>query len=208
MKLQISFDTPDLNKSLDIAQQVIEYVDILEIGSPLIAAHGIKALETFRDAFPEKKLLVDAKIIDHEKELVPLFAHAGADWISVMAGSPKQAVHQACSIASDLHKKIILDLLDTPSPGHIALEAKNIGAHALLFHQPYAQQESLVFLDLWEMVRSNTTLPIFVSAHITRKNIDEIIAIKPETIVIGHSITQAQNPAQEAAFFYEHIQKY
>ena len=65
MKLQISFDFTDLNRALEIAAQIHDYADILEIGTLLVYANGITAVEQFRKAFPEKVLLTDTKIIDH-----------------------------------------------------------------------------------------------------------------------------------------------
>ena len=50
-------------------------------------------------------------------------------------------------------------------------------------------------------------MPIFVSAKITRNTIHEVMNIKPDGLVIGKSITDTDNPAEEAKFFYELISK-
>ncbi|UNE35419.1 orotidine 5'-phosphate decarboxylase [Vermiphilus pyriformis] len=205
MKLQIAFDITDLERALDIAHKVSEYTNIIEIGTPLLYTHGIKAVEKFRNAFPKKALLADTKIIDRSKETITAFAHAGADWMTVMAGTSKNVIHTACTVASSLNKKIMLDLLDAGSLGQSAMEAKNLGVDALLFHEPYDEQESLLLLDKWEMVRGNTTLPIFVSAKIKRETINSIISIHPDGIVIGRAIVEADNPVQEAEYFYNLI---
>ena len=201
MKLQISFDTMDLEKALDIASQVKTEADILEVGTSLIYTHGLKAVERFKDAFPEKVILADCKLVDRGREIVSLFAQSGADWITVMAGTSKQIIHSACATANNLNVKIMLDLLDSDSPAQSALEAKNIGADALLFHQPYNKKDSLTFIDTWQMITGNSSLPIYISAKITRDTINYIIPLKPSGIVIGKSITESENPAQEAQFF-------
>jgi 3-keto-L-gulonate-6-phosphate decarboxylase len=203
MKLQISFETTDLQKALTIASEIADYADIFEIGTLLIYTHGLKALEQFREQFPRKTLLTDSKIIDQAKESVTCFAHAGTDWVTVMAGTSSAVIHAACTAANNLNKKVMLDLLDSSSLGQSAMEAKNLGVDALLFHQPYGEQDALIFLDKWEMVKGNTTLPIYVSANIKRENVQDIIAIKPHGIVIGRSITDASNPVEEAQFFAE-----
>ena len=203
MKLQISFDLTDLEKALTIAQQVHEFADILEIGTLLIYAHGINVLEKFRQTFANATLFSDTKIVDRAKESAALFAKARSNWISVMAGTNKNVIHGACSTAHELGTKVMLDLLDAAEYGQSALEAKNLGVDALLLHEPYDVESPLAFLDKWELVRSNTELPIYISANINRKNIEDILKVKPDGIILGTTITEAQNPREEAQFFYD-----
>jgi len=207
MKLQISFDLLDLDKALSIGSEVAQYADIIEIGTILIYHHGIQAVKRFKDAFPEKTLLVDTKIVDRGKEIVELFADAGAHWVTVMAGTSANVIHATTTAAHQADMKVMLDLIDASSIGQSALEAKNLGANALLFHQPYNDHESLVFLDKWDMIKGNTTLPIFVSAKINRNNVDKIVALRPDAVVIGLSITEAQDSASEAQYFAELVKK-
>ena len=205
MKLQISFDLIDLQKALQVAAHVAPHCDILEVGTLLIYHHGLDAIRQFKEQFQEKTILADSKIIDRGKQAATLLAQANPDWITVMAGTSKNVIHATCTAAHNKGKKVMIDLLDSKSVGQSAMEAKNLGADALLFHEPYDEEHSLVFLDKWDMVHGNTDLPIFISAKITRDNIDEILRVKPAGIIIGNSITQAQDPAKEAAFFYQLI---
>lgn len=203
MKIQIAFDITDLSKAIELAKQVNESVDIFEIGTLLLYQHGIQAIEAFRGAFPKKIILVDSKIVDRPKELITTLARAGADWVTVMAGANKDTIHLAASTANQLNCKIMLDTADSSSLGQTALEAKNLGAQALLFHQPYDEKDALLFLDKWDMVRGNSGLPIFVAAKITRDTIDKILSIKPDGIILGRSVLEAENPAAEAQFYAE-----
>lgn len=203
MKLQISFDGLDIEQNLEIARQVAEYSDIIEIGTLPIFKYGTRIIERFRQEFPKKILFADTKIVDRGRDVATLFSQAGADWISVVAGTSREVIHGACSKAHDLGKKILLDLIDASAPGQEALEAKSLGVDALLFHQPYDKGDSLSFLEQWEMVRGNTSLPIFVSALIDRETIDQIIAIKPDGIIVGKAILESDDPVAEAKFFYE-----
>jgi 3-hexulose-6-phosphate synthase len=203
MKLQISFDMTNLDRALEIAGLVHEYADILEIGTLLIYANGIEAVKQFRETFPDKILLTDTKIVDRGKESIALFVKAETDWVTVMAGTNKNVIHASCSAAHERNKKVLLDMIDSKEIGQSALEAKNLGADALLVHQPYDEvEEPLEFLDKWEMVRGNTDLPIFISTRIGRDNIEAILNIKPDGIIVGHTITEAQDPREEAKFFY------
>ena len=203
MKLQISFDMTDLENALSIAQEIQEYADILDIGSLLLFAHGIAALDQFRELFPQKTIGSDTKIVDRGKDSAQLFSKAHSDWITVMAGTNKNVIHAACTAAHENGTKVMLDLIDSCESGQSALEAKNLGVDALLVHQPYDVEEPLVFLDKWELIRGNTDLPIFISTRIKRDNIEDIIRVNPDGIILGRTITEADDPKEEAKFFYE-----
>jgi len=201
MKLQIAFDMSNIEKALEIATQVAEYADIFEVGTLLLYSHGVKAVKLFKEQFPRKQILADAKIIDRGKEAIALFADAGADWVTVMAGTGKDVIHAACAAAHQAKIQVMLDLVDASSLGQSALEAKNLGADALLFHQAFDEKESVQFLDKWEMVKGNTQLPVFVSAKITRDTINYFLSLKSDGLIIGKSITDASDPVQEAQYF-------
>ncbi len=203
MKLQISFDSLDIEQNLEVARQVAQYSDILEIGTLPIFKYGVEIVKRFRQEFPNKILFADTKIVDRGRDVASVFSLAGADWISVVAGTSREVIHGVCSKGHDLGKKVILDLIDAGTPAQEALEAQSLGVDALLFHQPYDKGESLLFLDQWEIVRGNTTLPIFVSAKINRETIEQIIAIKPDGIVVGKAIMESDDPVAEAKFFYD-----
>lgn len=202
MKLQIAFDLTDLDKAVAIAINVAPYASMLEVGSLLIFKNGVKAIEKFRETFPEKTIVADVKIVDRGKQAVTTIAQAGADWITVMAGTSKDVIHSVCATAHDLNKHVMLDLLDACSLGQSALEAKSLGIDALLFHKPY-EDDSLLFLDKWEMIKGNSNLPIFIAGKINRDIAERIKSINPDGLIIGKAITEASNPEDEAKFFYE-----
>jgi 3-hexulose-6-phosphate synthase len=201
MKLQIAFDLIDLDKARTIALEVYDYADIIEVGSLLIYRYGDQAVRTFKELFPHKTILADSKIADRGKEAATIFCQAGADWITVLSGTGRSVIHAVTTTAHEYGKKVMLDLIDASSLGQSALEAKSLGVDALLFHRPAGSDEQLTFIDRWDMVKGNTTLPIFLSAAITPDNSSEIIAVKPSGIVVGTAITHADQPAEVAAYF-------
>ena len=202
MKLQISFDLPSLEQALAIAHVVEPYCDQFEIGSLTLYTFGAAAISAFRKEFPSKLLVADAKIIDRSAEITELLAHAGADWITIMGGTNKHVLHTAARAAQQHNVKLMIDLIDAASPGQIAMDAQTIGAHAIIVHKPHDEIDSTAFLDQWDLVRGNTQLPLFIAASITRTNIAPILALKPDGVIIGSAISQAENPAQEAEYFY------
>ena len=207
MKLQIAFDIPDLESCLKIAKQVEPFCDRFEIGSVLLYKYGIESIKQFRAAFPHKELLAETQIVKKGKDITILCLDAGADLVTVMAGANKQVIHTVCANTGS-RKKVMLDLADTLQLGEASMEAKTLGIDAILFNQPYDNKpESITIFDQWEIVRGNTKLPIFISSSINRATIQNILSLRPDGIVIGKAIIEQENPAAEAEFFYNLINR-
>lgn len=202
MKLQISFDFTNVEQAIEVANRVADQCDIIEVDTMLLQACGVEAVRRMRQAFEKKTLLVDTKLIDCAESILPILAQAGADWVTVLAGSSQNAIRSLCKEAQKHNVKVLLDLIDASSKEQSAMEAKSLGAHALLFHHTYDTDSSLIFLDKWQMIKENASLPIFISAHINRNNFEQIVSLKPAGVVIGKSITRADDPALEAEYFY------
>ncbi len=208
MKLQIAFDVLDLEKCLDIARSVEIYADSFEIRSSLLLKHGVHIIEQFKTTFPNKELFVETQIVSHAQDIVPMCIKAGADWISVMAGTTQEMIHGVSILASQKNKFVTVDLLDANSIGQAAMNAKKLGADALLYHNVYDHQDEASFaMEEWDDLRGNTNLPIYITSNIDRNNINFIISLNPDVIVIGKTITTMINPAEEAEFYFNAIHK-
>jgi 3-keto-L-gulonate-6-phosphate decarboxylase len=208
MKLQITFNSADLEQSLTIAKQVCHLADQIEVGSLLLGRYGLTAIQRFRAELPHSKLIANSKIVEFGKDSAKMNLEAGADWITVLAGANPEIIHAACTTTHDLGKKVMLDLIDAQSQGQSALEAKSLGVDALLLHQPYDNFDPTALFDQWDLVRGNTDLPIYISAKINRDTISSILDFNPDGLAIGKAITFAQDPVTEAEFFQKLLRTY
>jgi 3-hexulose-6-phosphate synthase len=82
-QLQLALDG-DLASSLAILAQVHPYVDIVEVGTPLIYREGVHALRHIRAHAPAAMLLADLKIMDAGDEEAGIGFVAGAQIVTVM----------------------------------------------------------------------------------------------------------------------------
>ena len=203
MKLLVAFNLLDLETALSIARSIEKQVDLFTVGPLLLYKYGVTAVERFKEAIPNVPLLVEAQLIERPQETVELFSDAGVQWISVMAGAGQKVITTACSTARDKGTKIIIDLADASSVGQSALDAKRFGASALSFHKPSIDDSRVPFIDRWHMVKGNTELPVFISAHISRENVGEILELESSGIIIGTSIVTKENPLEETIYFSE-----
>jgi len=201
MKFQISFDFTDLEKALEVAQKVAPFVDILEVGTILIYKSGVTAVERFKDKFPDKIIFADAKIVDRPREAVEIFSQAGADYISVLAGTNNDIIRTAAQTAHSNKSKVALNLVDAYSPGQSVMDAKTLGVDLILCHKPIAPNRLNDSLADWQYVRGNTSLPLFIAGGINKTNISKVLELKPQGIALGSVITDADDPAKEAEYF-------
>ena len=206
MKLQIAFDVLDLDQCLQIAQSIEKYADSFEIRSSLLLKYGVVCIEQFKLAFPNKELFVETQIVSHPQDIVPMCIKAGADWVSVMAGTTQQIIHGVTTFASQKKKYVTVDLLDANSIGQAAMDAQRLGADALLYHNIYDNHDEAQFaMEEWDDLRGNTNLPIYITSNIDRNNIHFIISLAPDVISIGKTIVQSADPVQESEFYYNAI---
>jgi len=201
MKLQISYNLTNLSQALEIAKKTATYADIIEIGTPLILAEGAKVIEIFKNTFPTKEILADVKLVDRITEVIPLLSKAGATYITVLYGTSNKVIQKASSIAHKYDTKIMLDLLDEETMAQAAREAESLNVDYILFHYPHEVSELFANIDQWEIVRGNTSLPIFVSGRISKEQIKKIKQLKPQGIIIGEAITNAKDPEAAAKYF-------
>ncbi len=198
MKLQVAFDITDIEKALHTADTIAKYVDIFEIGTILLYAQGVCAITRFKDRYPDQSILADAKIVDRGHETAKLLANFGADWITVISGAHTNVIHAVCATAHEFGKKVMLDLLGAANTvGQSALEAKGLGIDAILFHDIGQQTDTTAILDTWELVKSNSALPLFFAGPVTRTTVPDIIALKPDGIVLSSSLFEGPAGEQE-----------
>ena len=63
-KLQIALDDVTLEAALELLEQVQDYVDIVETGTPFIMEYGTLGVREIRKRFPKLEILFDGKIMD------------------------------------------------------------------------------------------------------------------------------------------------
>lgn len=201
MKLHFTYNLPDLTQALKIAQQTAEFADIIGVGSLLLFKEGVRAIQSFKSAFPSKEIFAEARVSEKPDEVIAMMAQAGASYISVSEATFTSCIKKAAEAAKRHDINISLDLLGAPSLGQLAMDAKTLGVHSLIVHRAPNPEEAAEHASEWRDVRDNTKLPIFVTGKIDESNFKEIVDLKPYCIMIGAAITKADNPAKAAHFF-------
>ena len=98
--LQIALDSLSLEKAVSDAKNAKSLVDIIEVGTILACAEGMKAVKTLRALHPDHILVCDLKTTDGGAILAKMAFDAGADWLTVSAAA-HPATKAACKKVAD-----------------------------------------------------------------------------------------------------------
>ena len=97
MLLQYAIDSLTLEQGMAIAEKIRDYVDIIELGEGMIQRYSLSAITKMKQAFPEKKILADLKIMDAGYNYAMDAYEVGADIVT------------ACIVATEGTAKGLID---------------------------------------------------------------------------------------------------
>ena len=214
VRLQVALDYENLADALKIAEQVAPYVDIMEVGTPLIKAEGIGAVKAIKKAHPDKALCADLKTADAGYLEVHMAARASADIVTVLADAYNETLIGALQAAHEFGIEVMADLIVSRIPVSrladiIGLEYKGTEIHYALVHSGLdrraARRSPLSELDQVSRLRGHPCLA--VAGGIRVADLPNILAYPVEIVIAGGGITKAKSPSRAAKAFQTEIRK-
>ncbi|UVJ39992.1 3-hexulose-6-phosphate synthase [Arthrobacter sp. CJ23] len=199
MKLQVAMDVLTVDAALELAGKVAEYVDIIELGTPLVKNAGLSAVTAVKNAHPDKIVFADMKTMDAGELEAEIAFSAGADLVSVLGSADDSTIAGAVKAAKAHNKGIVVDLIGVQDKVTRAKEARALGAKFIEFHAGLDEQAKPGYnleglLNAGEAAR----VPFSVAGGV---NIDTINAVQragADVAVVGGSIYSAADPALAA----------
>ena len=79
MELQLAIDLLNKEEAAELAKKVEEYVDIVEIGTPIVINEGLPAVQHLNENISNAKVLADLKVMDAADYEVSQAVKLGAD---------------------------------------------------------------------------------------------------------------------------------
>ncbi len=229
MLLQVTLDTPRIDDCAELVEQLHEYVDIVEVGNPLIIETGLQLVSDLREEFSQLSICADAKIVNSGHYIASHCFDRGASVVTVMGVAADQTIEGAVAAANLMGGAIMADLTGVIDIATRARELEELGVRYLCAHTGYEDRQlasnplsdarpgiARAFFSVLgydnplrelDLIHANTTGRAMsaVVGRISVDNIAEVVSHNPDVVLVGRAIVGAINPAQAAADLREHF---
>ena len=198
MKLQLAIDLLD-QKTAKLAQEVEEFIDIVEIGTPIVINEGLSAVEHMSKSVTNTQVLADLKIMDAASYEVSQAVKFGADIITILGVSEDLSIKSAIE-AHNHGKELLVDMIAVQNLEQRAAELDKMGADYIAVHTGYDLQAKgvspLESLRTVKSVISNSK--VAVAGGIKPDTIKSVAVEQPDLIIVGGGIANADDPKAAA----------
>lgn len=200
MKLQIALDEVTIEQGLLLCEKVREHIDIIEIGTPFLVREGLHAVRAFRERFPEKEILADAKIMDAGEWEAKMCFDAGADYVTVLAVTDLLTIKECVKTAKEYGKQIVADMICVYNPQRRIEELEAAGITNIAVHTGIDQQTAgrTPLQDLKQVKAYAKQSVVSVAGGIGPDTVERYRQAGADIVIVGGGIAHAQEPAEAA----------
>jgi len=198
-KLQVAIDLLTTEAALELAHKVAPYVDIIELGTPLIKAEGLRVVTAMKEAFPDKLVFADMKTADTGALEAEMAFKAGADLVTVMGTVDDATIKGAVEAAKKYGRKVVVDTIGVKNRVQRAQEVTAFGVAFVELHAGLDEQ-ALPGYSVQTLISEGieAKVPFSVAGGVNINTIKDVVAAGAEVAVAGGAIYGAENPAAAA----------
>ncbi|MDF2645968.1 MAG: 3-hexulose-6-phosphate synthase [Paenibacillus sp.] len=201
MELQLALDLVDIPQAKKLVKEVEAYIDIVEIGTPVVINEGLRAVKEIKEAFPKLRVLADLKIMDAAGYEVMKASEAGADIVTVLGASEDMTIKGAVEEARKQGKQILVDMISVKNLEQRAQEIDALGVDYICVHTGYDLQAvgKNSFEDLLTIKRVVKQAKTAIAGGIKLSTLPEVIKANPDLVIVGGGITGQEDQQAAAA---------
>lgn len=210
MELQVALDCKDVSKALEVLEQIYPYIDIAELGTPLMYNEGTRAVREIKKRYPTLKVLADMKLLDGGYDISKIAYEEGADIVTVAGVTNDSVVAGVVKAAKEFGGQCFLDLISVDDIEKRAKEAEELGVDCVGVHTSHDLIEGENQAPMKELLRIKSVLTktkTSISGGIKASFIDEIVSLEPDVIIVGSGIMEVEDQRAAAEKIYRAIHK-
>ena len=193
-------DVLTTDDALALAGKVAPHVDIIELGTPLIKAEGLRAVTAIKQAHPDKIVFADLKTMDAGELEADIAFSAGADLVTVLGTAGDSTIAGAVKAATKHNKGIVVDLIGVADKVTRAREVIALGAVFVEMHAGLDEQAEEGFtLETLLEAGSTAQVPFSLAGGVSVATIAAVQKAGADVAVAGGAIYGADDPAAAAA---------
>jgi 3-hexulose-6-phosphate synthase len=198
-KLQVAVDLLTTADALALTNKVAPYVDIIELGTPLIKNAGLSVVSAIKAAHPHLEVFADLKTADAGFLEADLAFAAGADLVTVLGSAGDATIMGAVEAGRKHGKKVVADLIGVKDRVERAREVTKLGVAFVEIHAGLDEQAQPGYsIDNLLDDGRIAGVPFSVAGGV---KIDTIAAVREagaDVAVAGGAIYSAEDPAAAA----------
>ncbi|RUM54707.1 MAG: 3-hexulose-6-phosphate synthase [Marinomonas sp.] len=200
MKIQLALDDITINDAFSLLDQVHNYIDIVEIGTPLIIRDGMAPIREIKKRYPDLLVLADTKIMDAGAYEAKIAFEAGADMITVLGVTDTLTIQGCLEAAKPYSGVVVIDMICVNNLSEKVKQLESFGVNALAVHTGVDQQAAgrTPLDDLIEIKAASKSSRIFVAGGIGLSTINQYFSAGADVAIIGSGICKAKAPVLEA----------
>ena len=200
MELQLAIDLLNKEEAAELANKVKDYVDIVEIGTPIIYNEGLPSVQYMDEHIDGVKVLADMKIMDAADYEVSQAVKFGADVVTILGVAEDASIKAAIEEAHKNDKQLLVDMIAVQDIEKRAKELDEMGADYIAVHIGYdLQAEGKSPLEDLHKVKSVIkNSKVAVAGGIKPDTIKDIVAEGPDLVIVGGGIANADDPGAAA----------
>jgi 3-hexulose-6-phosphate synthase len=201
MKLQLALDLVNIPQAIEVVKEVEAFIDVVEIGTPVVINEGLQAVKEIKEAFPNLTVLADLKIMDAGAYEVMKASEAGADIVTVLGVTDDSTIKGAVEEARKQGSKILVDMINVKNLAQRTYEVDALGVDYICVHTGYDLQAAgeSPFEQLRTIKKIVKNAKTAVAGGIKLDTLPDVVESQPDLVIVGGGITGQEDKKSVAA---------
>ncbi|WGI36406.1 3-keto-L-gulonate-6-phosphate decarboxylase UlaD [Mesomycoplasma lagogenitalium] len=211
--LQIALDNLTIEDAINSVKKAAKYIDVIEVGTILLASEGKKAISEIKKHFPDKIIVADGKIADAGKVFAKMFFENGADYTTAICAAENATMADLVEYSKTFsdNKEIQVEMTTNFTWEQVE-QWKKAGVPQVVWHRARDAQAAGVKWgknDIETVAKlANLGFKVTVTGGVSVEDIKLFKDIPIYIFIAGRSIRDAENPELAAKEFKDEFKKY
>ncbi|MCF0218130.1 MAG: 3-keto-L-gulonate-6-phosphate decarboxylase UlaD [Malacoplasma sp.] len=210
--LQIALDNLSVADAVAAAKKVEDYIDVVEVGTILLAAEGKSAIKVIKDNFKNKIVVADGKIADAGLVFSKMFFESGADFTTIICAAENSTIKQVLENAKNYNNKDVQIEMTSHFSWDQVEDWRKMGVNQVVWHRSRDAQSDGQKWDAKniEAIKKLAAygFKVTVTGGIEKEDIKLFKDIPIYIFIAGRSIRDAADPKLAAKELKDEIAKY
>ena len=209
--LQVALDVLSVEEAIAVIKQLpVRERLILEAGTPLVKAHGVKVIEELRKVRRDAFIIADLKTMDVGRIEVKEVVEATADGICILGVASNATIERAIFEARKQGIYSFLDMMEVRDV-EAKLDSLNLKPDVVILHRSVdverqAEERGKPLQTVWGNIadiKNKFGVMVAVAGGVTPTTAREAIVRGADIVVVGRYIVKSKDPRRAAERFLD-----